>query len=236
MVPTGCSRRHDPSEENNEGNSHGEEGTTRFVLSVLVELKQEGNLFIALTPPFSVSLEIDRTVLRSTLSAHELDEGQFNDAADEIKVILVNLLNSRARETQEVVQQIARQLGISPEEDAEFSRIAADTQAVRDQLCDNTLQRRYDLKRSSKAPSFNHVDWDIKKKYYDANLDSFSPFPYATFRISFQRDFDDSPFAVLGGRTFDSVQVNFSKDEIEHLARVLLTVKERLEQLEMEED
>jgi hypothetical protein len=97
---------------------------------------------------------------------------------------------------------------------------------------DSALRRRYDLKRSSKAPSFSHVDWDIKVKYHDASIDPFDPIPYATFRISFQREFEDSAFAVLGGRTFDSVQVNFSKDEIDYIGKVFVAARERLAELE----
>ena len=61
-----------------------------------------------------------------------------------------------------------------------------------------------------------------------------SPFRSATLRLSFQRDFEDSALLVLGGRTFDSVQINFSRDEIDHLIRTLSRVRDRLATLEEE--
>ena len=82
---------------------------------------------------------------------------------------------------------------------------------------------------------FNGVDWDVKVKRFDASFDDFQPYPYATVRLSFQRDFEDSAFAILGGRTFDSVQINFSKDEVDHLIRVLSRTRERLAALEEEQ-
>ena len=154
--------------------------------------------------------------------------------ADRISVILLNLLNGvlDLDGKDPNVEPIVRQLGLDPEDAEVNSRIADDARAVREQLFDEKLRRRYNLKRSSKAPSFNQVDWDIKVKRYDAKVEIFEPFPYATFRLSFQRDFDDSPFAVFGGRTFDSVQVNFSRDEIDYLVRVLSAASRQLATLE----
>ena len=103
---------------------------------------------------------------------------------------------------------------------------------VTTRLHDDHLQHRYNLKKSSKAPSFAGVDWDIKVKHFDANVESLVPFPYATFRLSFQKEFEDTPFAFFGGRIFDSVQVNLSVDEIDYLIRALHRAKERLEALE----
>lgn len=199
-------------------------------LTVLVGLKGRGELFIALTPPFLVSLEIDRTVLRHDLSELGVDEREFRRAANQIGIILLNLLNNTLSLDDE--NQVAQQLGNAPSDSETAPHILSDVQAVQTHLMDPTLQRRYDLKRSSKAPSFSQVDWDIKVKYHDASLDPFEPFPYATFRISFQRDFEDSAFAVLGGRTFDSVQVNFSKDEIDYVVKVFAAARERLADLE----
>ena len=138
----------------------------------------------------------------------------------------------------DVVEQYVDHRVHSEDEDVDVPEERIDIQSaidsVRDHLYDDHLQRRYDLKKSSKAPSFTNVDWDIKVKHYDANLESFVPFPYATFRIAFQKDFEDSPFVFFGGRAMDSVQINFSIDEIDHLRRVLLRARERLEMLEGE--
>jgi hypothetical protein len=198
-------------------------------LKVLANLKDREELFIALTPPFSASLETDRSVLKETLSELEVDDEEFRRAANRIGIILVNLLNNSL--DLDDVSQVSQQLGIDSTSGT-VPDILKDVRAVQTQLVDSALRRRYDLKRSSKAPSFSHVDWDIKVKYHDASLEPFDPVPYATFRISFQREFEDSAFAVLGGRTFDSVQVNFSKDEIDYIGRVFVAARERLAELE----
>ena len=114
----------------------------------------------------------------------------------------------------------------------ERERLNADIQKVESKLYDSHLQQRYDLKRTSKAPSFTGIDWDIKVKHFDAKLGDFEPFPYATCKISFQREFDDSPFVFFGGRAFDSAQINFTIDDIDHLSQVLAKVRERLHFLE----
>lgn len=95
------------------------------------------------------------------------------------------------------------------------------------------LQDRYELKASSKAPTFSSIDWDIKLKTKDAKLERIR-FPYATCRIAFQRDFDISPLTLFSGKAFDSMQVNFSIDEVQYLIKVLTSIMRHLEEAETE--
>ena len=120
-----------------------------------------------------------------------------------------------------------------PQISDDVERLKAEIENVRDRLYDSHLQQRYDLKKSSKAPSFTSIDWDIKIKHFDAKLSDFKPFPYATCRLSYQREFDQSPLTLFG-RAFDAVQINLSVDEIDYLSRVLATIRERLISLEGE--
>ena len=201
---------------------------------MLERWKADGQLFISLSPPFTVTLEVDRVVMGETLTQPTLTPEQFSAASEEIGLILLNVLN---RTEDRYIYGPGRRDSdeVDPETQAAQKQRKARVEEVRSRLYDDYLQRRYDLKKSSKAPSFNGVDWDVKVKRFDANVDDFQPFPYATLRLSFQRDFEDSAFAVLGGRTFDSVQVNFSRDEIDHLIRVLSRTRERLVMLEEEQ-
>ena len=203
-------------------------------LAVLEQWKADSQLFISLTPPFTVTLEVDRAVMGNALEQSELSPEEFRAASDEIGLILLNVLNgTEGHYTLGPGGGDADESG-SDTQAAQKQRIAY-VEEVKSRLYDSYLQRRYDLKKSSKAPSFNGVDWDVKVKRFDANVDDFQPFPYATLRLSFQRDFEDSAFAILGGRTFDSVQINFSKDEVDHLIRVLSRTRERLAALEDEQ-
>ena len=133
-----------------------------------------------------------------------------------------------------IEQRLKNKQASGQEKEVEKLRIEAGLATVKAQLYDEHLQGRYNLKKSSKAPSFNSIDWDIKVKHADAQIENLKPFPYATCRISFQKDFDASPFQLFSGKAFDSAQINFSVDEITYLLRVLTTIKERLEKVEKE--
>ena len=163
------------------------------ILAILEQWKSNGELFVSLSPPFSVTLEVDRTIMRDALGQSGLTESEFRECSTEIGFILLNILNG----TED--RYLEGGLSNSPEEIHRTQRKAY-VQDVKSSLYDDYLQGRYDLKRSSKAPSFNGIDWDIKVKQYDANFDEFRPFAYATLRLSFQRDFEDSAFSVLGGQ------------------------------------
>ena len=206
----------------------------RETLAVLEYWKGDSQLFISLSPPFGVTLEVDRTVMGDTLTRSALSEHEFRTASSEVGEILLNILNGT--EERYVRGSGRKNVDIldSGSHTSQEQR-EADVKAVKSPLYDDYLQRRYDLKKSSKAPSFNGIDWDVKVKRFDSNFDDFQPFPYATLRLSFQRSFEDSALAILGGRTFDSVQINFSKDEVDHLIRVLSRTRERLVALENEQ-
>ena len=200
-------------------------------LAFLSDSKNRGDLFVVLSPPFTASLDIDREVLQEFLDRGGVPESEFRRFAGEIGMMLAALLNGAVDEYVANPSQFLAD-GSDAFEDEEEVKAAVDR--VRDQLYDDRLQQRYDLKKSSKAPSFTDVDWDINIKHFDANLADFTPFPYATCRFSFQRVFEDSAFALFGGKTFDAVQINFSIEEIDHLNRVLLRIRERLQALESE--
>ena len=198
-------------------------------LALLSDLKDRGELFIALSPPFAASMDIDHDVLQTSLEESQIPEAGFRRAANQIG----NMLAAVLRDSVEEFIQFSQGTGEDDERDpSETDQLREKVQRVRDQLYDSHLQQRYDLKRSSKAPSFTDIDWDIKIKHFDAKLGNFAPLPYATCRLSFQREFDDTPLTIFGGRAFDAVQINFSIDDIEHLSRVLARIRERLETLE----
>ncbi len=206
-------------------------------LEILNKLKEGGELFVSFSPPFLLSFETDRSALQKALKDLELSEKEFRRAANEIKRVLLAILSDEVEEF--ITHWHERGNGENGTADSrqELEReLKAKIESVRRDFYDDHLQRRYDLKKSSKAPSFTGIDWDIKLKVDDANVEAFKkrPFPYATCRISFQRQFTEEPFALIGGRMFDSMQINFSIDEIVYLQRVLSKIKDGLEVLERE--
>ncbi len=104
---------------------------------------------------------------------------------------------------------------------------------VQEQLNDDRLRRRYALKKTSKAPAFSAISWDIKSKIADGAMPDLEAFPYATCRISYQKGFDNAPWSMLGG-LFDSAQINFTLDEVRYVIRVLQTIQGHLESAEQD--
>ena len=162
-------------------------------LAALAQWKADGQLFISLSPPFTATLEVDRTVMADTLAHSALSAAEFKAASEEIGLILLNILNRTE------ALYVSGTVGGDAVAEVAQGRREAYVAEVKSRLYDAYLQRRYDLKKSSKAPSFNGVDWDVKVKRFDASSEEFQPFPYATLRLSFQRDFEDSAFSLLGG-------------------------------------
>ena len=199
---------------------------------MLERWKSDDQLFILLSPPFRVTMEVDRVAMGEVLTQSVLSPEDFRAASDEIGLILLNVLNRTEGSYVLGPGGVDGADDEDPEIQAARKRRGARVEEVRSRLCDDRLQRRYDLKKSSKTPSFNGIDWDVEVKHFDANVHDFQPFAYATLRLSFQRDFEDSALAVLGGRTFDSVQINFSRDEIDHSIGTLSRVRDRLATLE----
>jgi hypothetical protein len=204
-------------------------------LDILSSIKAKGEVFISLAPPLYTSFEIDRVVLSKYLQEKGLGEVEFKTEADQIGLMLLNVLDNEAKNFPErFMQRFGKQPESAEEKKKERQILEEKLRHVKDRLYDEHLQKRYDLKKSSKAPSFSTIDWDIKVKHVDARLENLKPFPYATCRISFQKEFDGSPLSLFSGRAFDSAQINFSVDEITYLLRVFTTIKERLETVEKE--
>ena len=106
---------------------------------------------------------------------------------------------------------------------------------VEHQLYDDRLRRRYALKKTSKAPAFAAIEWDIKTKIADGTMPELERFPYATCRIAYQRGFDNTPWSVLGN-PFESTQINLTIDEVRYVIRVLQTIQNRLESAEQDRE
>jgi hypothetical protein len=204
-------------------------------LRILKKLSDAGNLFISLKPPFTVDFEIPRDVLTQELKSSRLTEKEFLRFSDEISAMLDATLCDEANRYIEA--RIQRSLDTrelkKPEIAARRALLTEEIEMVRAELFSKHLEGRYDLKKSSKAPTFTDVDWDVKVKTQDFKLGKLN-FPYATFRITFQRNFRDDPLTLFAAPTFDSMQINFTLDEIDYLVQALEKARGYLRQLEKE--
>ncbi len=206
-------------------------------LRLLKKLKEDNQIFASLIPPFEISFEIDKESLNKYLKEFDLKSDDFQRKQGLISYMLLAIL---IRDEERFINSNIKN-SLSKEkikkEDVELEKKVFKQQfeEIRKSLYDVKLQKRYDFKASSKAPSFSSIDWDIKIKVKDAELEEIK-FPYATCRIIYQREYTDSLPNFLGGRIFDSVQLNFSLEEIKYLSRVLETVKKNLEETEGKKD
>jgi len=197
-------------------------------LEMLDKLVENGDVYISLSPPFSASFEINRDVLRKQLEDFSIAEEDFNRASRRISSMLLSIL---ANEESDYIKAMIRSKLKGESADKRRKSLQEQISRVKEHLFTEHLKNRYNLKLSSKAPSFTGIDWDTKIKVGDAQLEKIN-FPYATCRIKFQREFEESPFVILGGRAFDSMQINFTIDDVDYLIRVLGTIKRRLALLE----
>lgn len=201
-----------------------EEVTFDEALQVLKELKRADDLFMVMMPPFGVEFQVDE----ETLKEHNVAPHQFKRTAGRVAGALFAVLDGSE---EEYISYRIERAGVKGEEaERERERVTARLASVREALVDPHLEKRYALKKSSKAPAFMDVDWDIKFKVLDA--ETTVEFPYATCKIKFQREFEASPVTIVSGRLFDAVQLNFTLDEVRYLAKVFGVIGGHLETLE----
>lgn len=197
-------------------------------LQELTKLHQRRECFILFSSAFSGTIELrDRDAI-NTLRTRGLSEDEIRSAFAEIASLVLAAL--RAGELDDVFYLIRGSRNPADDERAEYT---ARFEAVRSALVDNHLTRRYQLKRLSKAPAFSDIDWDVKLKITDALDEAFAPFPYATIKLKYQLGFEGVrgfPFLPMSDQ--DSVQVNFTSDELSYLITSLEHARESLERAE----
>lgn len=206
------------------------------VAEILKELQGKNRLFISIVPPYYVRFLIDRDHLEAVLNARGLSQKDFQTTSSRVAAMLLAALSEREESflEHEVKEHVPAEETGTPEQRSQVIKLLrSQLDLVKATLIDEHLRGRYDLKISSKAPAFAELDWDIKLKTDDANVD-IKRFPYTTLKIRFQRDFSDSPFAILGGGAFDSLQINLTVDEVKYLLEELEKVHQRLSNREQE--
>ena len=185
-----------------------------LVLGSLERSVAENKCFILLRPPFPVAIEVRDRETFDALAEQGVTRAERDEAVRDITDLVLAALQEQADE------YIAHRTADDETDQAgEWSSRANSVAAA---LVDERLQSRYLLKRLSKAPAFSDVDWDVKLKVGDASEPDLKRFPYATIKLKFQRDFSDDPWSWIGGgSTVESVQVNFTRDELDYLIHSL---------------
>lgn len=201
----------------------------RTVLDILKD--SENNVFISLIPPFDIFFEFGKGTLDDIISKSNLDLKKFKSISNRISSLLLSVLRE---EEESFIDAYIERDGLEKEEaDNEKKVLGREIETIRKELYNKHLQNRYDLKISSKAPSFSNIDWDIKVKVKDSKLKAIN-FPYATCKMTYQREFDYSPYYVFNNDAFSSITINYSIDEIEHLIKVFSTIRKNLGEYEGE--
>lgn len=200
-----------------------------FIDSLAIIANPNNHVFISLVPPFELSFEIDKDILKMNLQNSSMAKEDFKRNSQIISSLLLAIL--RGQEKGFVKFYLENQQSEDGKEDEKS--LLAKMDQVRKHLYNSQLQNRYNLKKSSKAPSFTNIDWDIKIKAKDSKVDEIK-YPYVTCKIIYQKIFEYSPYYVLGGQAIDAIQINFAKDDIAYLIWVLENVKSHLEKIEEE--
>lgn len=196
------------------------------VLEMLVELNRKNDCFILLTPPFSAAIEVRRPDALDALNDHGISKSERDNAIRDITDLVIANLREQVEEF------IEHKVDENEKDTTEEWRNRSN--AVTSSLVDDRLRKRYLMKRLSKAPAFVDIEWDVKIKLDDAGDSDFKPFPYATVKLKFQREFGDGPWFFLGSNSLDSVQVNFSRDELDYLIHSLQLSSDALKRAEEE--
>ena len=205
------------------------ENKDSFVNALAIIANPENHVFISLVPPFELSFEIDKDILKTSLQNSKITREDFKKSGQIISSLLLAIL--RKQEKGFVKFYLENQQAEDGKEDEKSLLEKMDQ--VRSHLYNPQLQNRYDLKKSSKAPSFTNIDWDIKIKAKDSKVDEIK-YPYVTCKLIYQKIFEYSPYYVLGGPAIDAIQINFAKDDVDYLIRVLEKVKSHLQAIEEE--
>ncbi len=161
-----------------------------------------------------------------------MSQDAFEQASAKIgDMVLAILTQTEEAYANAILQELEEASDSSSEsvQEEQLSKVTEQLLLVRNALVDDHLKKRYQLKISSKAPTFSELDWDIKLKTDDAKVPELPEFPYATLKLKYQKDFSGSPFALFGGNAFDSVQVNFTIDELDYLISEFTKIRERLQ-------
>ena len=187
-----------------------------LVLAMLARLIAENECFILFAPPFAATIEVRDLHAWKALEDQGVTGAERDTATKDITdLMLANLQD----EVNSFVEHKTEHNESETSDTAQEWR--SRSEAVAQSLIGEHLRRRYLLKRLSKAPAFTDIDWDVKVKVGDASESNLQPFPYATIKLRFQREFGGDVVSWLSGRHLESVQVNFSSDELAYLIHSL---------------
>lgn len=200
-------------------------------LTLIEILREKRQVFVALTPPFTVTFDVNRQTLERALREASLERAAFDEAAGEIGEMVLAILEEKKQ------HYISRQTVAIEDEGKKKEAVEALERRLEQvaPFVDGTIRSRFDLKVASKAPAFSAIDWDVKLKTFDARLGQVR-LPYATISLKWQREFRFEIATLLQRNLFDSVQINFTRDEVDYVIRELELVRDRLDVDEKEAD
>jgi len=215
---------------NENGDAQKELEDFNTLIEILTEPSNE--VFVSLNPPFDISFEINADLLDKNISNRKIEKQTFFQLSRKSAIILLLLLQELDEDS--IVENFTRNIEDEKELEKESLLVKNELKIVKDKLLNDPnlrLLERYKLKISSKAPSFSSIDWDIKLKINDSEIEEIN-IPYATCKFEYQREFKIPKYFLAGTRFFDSMQINFSLDEVKYLKRIFANIEKKLEKAE----
>ena len=171
---------------------------------------------------------LDDKALDSLLTKKGLSREEFKGPlGSEISRMMRECLGNRqVAYTEECVQRWRKEKHEEPSIEAEKAELVQKLKRITE-LIDNRLRESWEFKRHSKTAFLSQLDWDIRVKYLDSEVDV-RPVTVATCQF------------VCGGvpgrtpESCDSFQVSCTENDISYLIDVLTLVREKMRNVRKE--
>lgn len=215
--------------------SNATEPLVRFKEAVRTtrNLIDNGSIFVFVSPieRADIKVQVDRESLEATLRPTAFTYEDFNNFLKEMSRLI-----SVCLEEDEDDYVKSRVDYWRDEEKYDEQRVANEKallesklQSINEILVDDSLRNRYFLKKYAKSPYFTGFDWEVNMKHSDGETDIVQPLPYASCQIRFAKPGEKYRFSFIAHT--ESVQIDWTEEEIDYMIRVLEVIKKRIQYL-----
>jgi len=202
-------------------------------VKIVRNLIDNGSIFIVVSPIeiSEVKVQVDKESLQATLKPTTFSYDDFNNFLGEIsRLISICLEKSEDGYIKSRVEHWRDEQRYDETRIAnEKSLLESKLLSVKETLIDERLNQRYFLKKYAKSPYFTGFDWEVNVKHSDGETDVIQPLPYATCQIRFADPGTKYRFSLM--EHTESVQIDWTEEEIDYMIRVLEVIKQRIQHL-----
>ena len=205
----------------------------REAVKIVRNLIDNGSIFVFVSPTeiSEIKVQVDKESLQATLRPTTFSYDDFNNFLREtsrlISVCLENdqdaYIKSRVEDWRDDEKYDETRIA------NEKSVLESKLKSVNETIADDSLRRRYFLKKYAKSPYFTGFEWEINVKHSDGEADVAKPLPYATCQIRFVQPGTQYRFSFL--QHSESIQIDWTEEEIDYITRAFEIIKQRIRDL-----